>query len=93
MGVILNFKNAPLPNPGVEYDPQYIRQMIRVIEIYFDQLNSWNLQVYGAITASGATADRPTFNLSVGQYYFDTDLGIPIWYDGTDWVDAAGTVV
>lgn len=35
------FKAAPLPNPPAAYDPQYIRQLIRVIEIYFSQLDSF----------------------------------------------------
>jgi hypothetical protein len=39
MGMI-RFRAAPLPNPPSEYDPQYIRQMMRVLEIYFDQLDS-----------------------------------------------------
>jgi hypothetical protein len=39
MGMI-RFRAAPLPNPPLEYDAQYVRQMIRVLEIYFDQLDS-----------------------------------------------------
>ena len=34
------FKAAPLPNPPTQYDPQYLRQVIRVLEIYFSQLDS-----------------------------------------------------
>lgn len=34
------FRVAPLPNPPGEYDPQYIRQLIRVLENYFSQLDS-----------------------------------------------------
>jgi hypothetical protein len=34
------FKAAPLPNPPAQYDPQYLRQLIRVLEIYFNQLDS-----------------------------------------------------
>jgi hypothetical protein len=34
------FKAAPLPNPPAQYDPQYVRQLIRVIELYFNQLDS-----------------------------------------------------
>lgn len=34
------FKAAPLPNPPSQYDPQYIRQVIRVLEVYFNQLDS-----------------------------------------------------
>ena len=34
------FRAAPLPNPGKDYDPQYIRQLVRVLENYFSQLDS-----------------------------------------------------
>ena len=34
------FKAAPIPNPPSHYDPQYMRQVIRVIENYFSQLDS-----------------------------------------------------
>lgn len=48
------------------------------------------------IIVSGATADRPTVNLQVGQQYFDTTLGKPIWCkvsSPASWVDANGTTV
>ena len=50
MAFVLNFKNSPLPNPPAEFDAQYVRQLIRVLEIYFGQLDSWNLQLYQALT-------------------------------------------
>lgn len=34
------FRAAPLPSPAKDYDPQYIRQLIRTIELYFSQLDS-----------------------------------------------------
>lgn len=34
------FKASPLPNPPAQYDPQYLRQVIRVLENYFSQLDS-----------------------------------------------------
>lgn len=34
------FRAAPLPNPPADYDPQYLRQVIRVLETYFSQLDS-----------------------------------------------------
>lgn len=37
---LVKFKAQPLPNPPAKYDPQYIRQMIRVLELYFSQLDS-----------------------------------------------------
>ena len=39
---------------------------------------------------SGTTAKRPVL-ARAGQTYFDTDLGKPIFYTGTKWVDATGT--
>lgn len=35
-----HFRAAPLPNPPMLYDPQYMRQLIRVLETYFTQLDS-----------------------------------------------------
>lgn len=40
---------------------------------------------------AGATADRPASQLVVGQIYFDTTLGKPVWWSGAVWVDASGT--
>lgn len=34
------FRASPLPIPSVNYDPQYMLQLIRVIELYFKQLDS-----------------------------------------------------
>lgn len=34
------FRAAPLPNPPAQYDPQYLRQVIRALEAYFSQLDS-----------------------------------------------------
>lgn len=47
---------------------------------------------------SGNTASRPTSKLTnnwqtIGLMYFDTTLNKPIWWNGTNWVDATGTTV
>jgi hypothetical protein len=42
-------------------------------------------------TANG-TLIRPT-KIEKGYCYFDTTLNKPIWYNGTNWVDATGTKV
>lgn len=34
------FRAAPLPNPPAQWDPQYGRQLIRTLELYFSQLDS-----------------------------------------------------
>ena len=33
------------------------------------------------------------FMATIGVSYFDTTLGRPIWWNGTNWVDATGTTV
>ena len=75
----------------IVYDQRYIDQLNNALRLYFNQIDNFTQGI--TIPPSGTTADRPVDLLQVGQYYFDTTLGIPIWYDGTDWVDATGTVV
>jgi hypothetical protein len=41
-------------------------------------------------TGSGPTGSRPTAT-AAGQQWFDTTLGLPLWWNGTAWRDAAGT--
>ena len=38
-----------------------------------------------AAVASGTTEQRPSENLVVGQQYFDTTLGVPVYWNGTEW--------
>jgi hypothetical protein len=44
-----------------------------------------------AMTQSGTTAQRPTTLLWTGRMYYDTTLGLPIFYQGPGWVKADGT--
>lgn len=88
---IKKFKISPLPIPQREYDYDQTQQMVRTLELYFGQLDNF-LTVVSTVS-SGATTARPTLDLQIGEYYFDTTLGRPIWYDGTNWVDATGTTV
>ena len=46
--------------------------------------------ICNSLTESGPTVQRPSTGLWVGRRYFDTDLGFPVWYNGTTWVDATG---
>lgn len=44
------------------------------------------------VTANGSTALRPPAPVA-GQYYFDTSIGYPVWYNGSVWVNSVGTPV
>lgn len=41
---------------------------------------------------AGTTAARPTTHRA-GEYYFDTSLGVPIWWSGSAWVNSSGVAV
>lgn len=71
------------------------------LERYFDTVNNVMVTYNGSSWVdengnpsgtkySGTTANRPS-NVVVGTKYFDTTLGKPIWYKGSNiWVDASG---
>ena len=88
-------KSPNLPVGPVDYDQRYIDQLTNVMRLYFSQID--NFTQAAAIPLSGVTADRPLdtvqIPLAIGQFYFDTTLGIPIWYNGTVWKNASGTTV
>ena len=49
--------------------------------------------ICNALTQSGTTAQRPMNNLWIGRTFFDKTLGFQICYNGTAWVNSAGTPV
>lgn len=56
---------------------------------YRDNGASWDF--YGPY-GSGNTAGRPAAT-TVGAYYFDTTLNLPVFWDGANWRNAAGVIV
>ena len=91
VGSLLPPKAPNLPIGPVNYAQDYINQLLNVLRLYFNQID--NFAQGTAIPDSGTTAKRPTTTLQVGQFYFDTTLGIPIWWNGTVWKNASGTTV
>lgn len=67
---LTRFRASPLPNPPGAYDAQYVRQLIRVLETYFSQLDSKTPNyaesytadrfIGGALSASDVTATNVT---------------------------------
>lgn len=55
----------------------------------------WASRVTGQLNRDwgvGTTATRPTGSgIRAGDRYFDTTLGLPIWFDGAIWIKADGT--
>lgn len=57
--------------------------------------NNWTYS-FTTPTLSGKSSERPKYTNETwckGRYYFDTDLGKPIWWKGEKWVDAMGNRV
>lgn len=44
------------------------------------------------VTLNGVTASRPTSPVT-GQFYYDTTIDRPVWWNGTNWKNAAGATV
>ncbi|WP_219906016.1 hypothetical protein [Taibaiella chishuiensis] len=55
---------------------------------YFGNGAHWTAWKELAINQSGTTTGRPTGNVA-GDAYFDTTLGMPVWWNGSTWVAAA----
>ena len=95
------FRAAPIPNPPSQYDPQYMRQVIRVLENYFSQLDSRtpnNAQKYTADTFNGiaatrnvTTSEKNALAAEAGWVVFDTTLGKLCVYTGAAWQTITST--
>jgi len=88
-------KAPNLPVAPTEITQQYLENLTNVLRLYFNQIDNFAQSIN--IPDSGTTANRPIDSvqapLFIGQFYFDTTLGIPIWYNGTVWKNASGTTV
>ena len=91
---------AILPNQQIDYirngDPldgtatQYVGsgELNRAVKEVQENVEAVNT----ALTLNGVSGSRPG-TPTTGSFYFDTTLGKPIWFSGTNWVDSAGTTV
>ena len=91
---LVRFKASPLPNAPATYDPQYIRQLIRALEIYFSQLDSLapnQAQSYTADQFIGGavlfgnytTIEQNALVATNGMVVFNTTLGkLCVYYNG-----------
>ena len=84
-------KNPRLPAAPIEYNKLFVDQLEQVLSLYFGTID--NAISILSKPAIGTTANRPAIQLQIGQQFYDTTLGIPIWYNGTVWKNASGTTV
>ena len=95
---ITRTKAPNLPIPPIQYSQTYGELHDNVLRLYFNRLDTANGETITAVNtlstpSAGTTGARPSTGLQVGQFYFDTTINRPIWWNGTNWINAAGTVV
>jgi hypothetical protein len=88
---IKKFVAPALPSAPMEYDHNRDDQLNQNLRIYFNNLDAFLVAI--STPQNGTTANRPTQNLQIGQFYYDTTLGIPIYWNGTVWKNSSGTTV
>jgi hypothetical protein len=88
---IITTKSPRLPTAPLEYNKLFMDQLDKILGLYFNTVDNAIGRLI--VPESGTTANRPAIRLQIGQTYFDTTLGIPIWYNGTVWKNASGTTV
>ena len=88
------FRAAPLPNPPAQWDPQYMRQVIRVLETYFSQMDSNTPNHAQAYTADFFYGSGVHLSFPFGQFSSNTDqvaaaidVAYALTYDQSDFID------
>lgn len=89
------FRSPPFPNPPQVYDPQYMQQFIRTLEVYFSQLDSNTPNYADSYTANAfygmqvaanvTTAQKLALTVPMGSIVFDTDLKKLCVFVGPGW--------
>lgn len=82
-GVSNPYKFAPDTDPSNSI-------FIHALSIEPRKINRMKNMTYATVPIihSGSTENRPTEHLVVGQTYFDTTLGAPVFWTGSEWVKA-----
>jgi hypothetical protein len=83
----MNISMTRLPGKGSLYPAPGETWMITSL------FGSWMFMFPIIPEASSGDTDSRSANPQLGQPYFDTTIGRPVWYNGTEWVDATGASV
>lgn len=88
---VLQTKAPNIPLATETYSQQQQQQRDNAFRLYFNQIDNFT-QITGGVVA-GTTKERPGVGLFIGKQFFDQTLGIPIWWNGSHWVNSSGTTV
>ena len=59
------FRAPALPNPPALYDMHYVRQLVRVIELYFSQLDSQTPLSAESFNVNGVSVTESSYRYSL----------------------------
>lgn len=89
--------NVPYPRFTVTVEADYVGTKVEDTDFLVDVTGTVSADVGYDIqmtAISGHTNDRATYgNREVGEMFFDTVQGKPIWWNGEKWVDSTGAAV
>lgn len=82
-------------NQAGDYVFDHSEQKIGILELNVN--NEWELTAKRTPSESVMYCNANIRNMNVGfiqgQQAYATDLGKPVWFNGTNWVDAAGSIM
>lgn len=68
------------------------KQVLNGIQSHYSVADGEFVPYYSEASMYGPSSERPVTGRYVHMSWFDSTLGKPIWWNGTAWVDADGTV-
>ncbi|GAA3413041.1 right-handed parallel beta-helix repeat-containing protein [Paenibacillus hodogayensis] len=69
------------------------KQVLNGIQSHYIVANDQFVPYYAESSLYGPSSERPVTGRYVSMSWFDSTLGKPIWWNGSAWIDAAGTLV
>lgn len=68
------------------------KQVLNGIQSHYSATDGEFVPYYSEASMYGPSSERPVTGRYVHMSWFDSTLGKPVWWNGTAWVDAAGTI-
>ena len=84
--MLQNVATPALPNPTEQYDQQYMNSLLKVLRIFFNNINSEQILTISGlnINVDLLPTEADLANLRVGDVYrytTDNSLRIKVWYE------------
>ena len=85
-----NTKTLTASGVSVDLSPYTLKTDAVLKTVYEAKIAELETKIQQLTVKSGATTDRPATPVA-GQMYYDTDLNVPVFYNGTEWKPMVGS--